>query len=180
MTEPFIAEIRIVGFNFAPRGWALCQGQLLPIAQNTALFSLLGTMYGGNGTQNFALPNLSSRVPVASGQGPGLSAWVQGQQTGTSTETLLPSQMPAHTHPLNVSTSRATTTDSSGNQLANGLNGTFQAASQVRMYSPNGVDTVMAPQSLSLNGGSQPHNNQMPHLALYYCIALQGIFPQRN
>ncbi len=180
MTDPFVAEIRIVAFNFAPRGWALCQGQIIPISQNTALFSLLGTTYGGNGQSTFALPDFSGRVPVAPGQGPGLSQWVLGGSAGSPTVTLNQTQIPFHNHSVNVSTTRATGTVSTGQQLANGLNGTFQSASQVRMYSAGGVDTQLSPQSLQPAGGTQPHNNQMPYLALYYCIALQGIFPQRN
>ncbi len=168
MTDPFVAEIRMFGGNFAPTGWALCAGQLLPIAQNTALFSLLGTMYGGDGKVTFGLPNLNGRVAVHSGQGPGLSAWFQGEQRGSETVTLLQSELPAHAH-------QARGSSDDDNSLS--PVGALAGAPQSPLYRPD-TDGQMAP--LPLAGGSQPHNNMQPYLAITYIIALQGIFPPRS
>ena len=183
MSDQFVAEIRIFGFNFAPKGWAQCNGQLLPISQNTALFSLLGTTYGGNGTSNFALPNLMGNIPLHVGRnqpGPGLSVYDLGQMSGTQTVTLLQTEIPQHTHPPVVSSANGTVAASSTNQMAKAFKGNIQSSSAGLFYSAAAPNTMMAPQAIGLQGGSQPHNNMMPTLVLNYCIAMQGVFPARN
>lgn len=176
MSNPFVAEIRLVGFNFAPLGWALCDGQILPISQNTALFSLLGTIYGGNGINNFALPNLQSRTPIGAGQGPGLSLYDLGEETGSETVTLQTTEMPSHTHGLQGTTTTATTTDPTGNLFA-----VTNATSRInKLYANSANTTPMAATVLSAAGGSLPHNNLQPYLTMNYIIALQGIFPARS
>jgi microcystin-dependent protein len=175
MSEPFVAEIRIFGFTFAPRGWALCNGQLLAISQNTALFSLIGTFYGGNGTTNFALPNLQGVAPMFWGQGPGLNGYVIGEVDGEESITLLTTEMPAHSHTLNAFTGRgrpAHGTPAAGDALTTG------GANSI--YVSGSPNTNMAGAALGAAGGSQPHDNMMPSLVLNYCIALQGVFPARN
>jgi len=173
MADPFIAEIRIFGGNFAPRGWAECDGQLLSIAQNTALFSLLGTTFGGNGQTTFALPNLQGRAPMFWGQGPGLSPRVIGESGGEDTVTLLSSEMPAHAHNLNAAGGLAAGRNPTDNPLARSRNG--------MAYQDNANPVVpMASQAVEIIGGSQPHNNMQPYLALTFIIALQGIFPPRS
>ena len=172
MADPFVAEIRIFPFNFAPRGWAWCDGQLLPLSQNTALFSLLGTTYGGNGTSNFALPDLQGRSPMHPGQGPGLSLYNLGEQGGSETVTLLESEMPTHTHAMNVSQADAVSRNPSGEQLATGIG--------IGMYAAPGALVALSPNALTPAGGNQPHNNLMPYLTFYFCIALQGVFPPRT
>jgi microcystin-dependent protein len=173
MAEPFLAEIRVFGFNFAPRDWAFCNGQLLPIAQNTALFSLLGTTYGGNGTTNFALPNLQGNVPLHAGQGPGLGNYALGETGGTAQVSLLTSEMPSHTHTLNMSSLEGTE-NSPKDLYPAGYTG-------VGLYAPANAPnaTTMNPTMLAVAGGNQPHDNMMPYLALNFCIALNGVFPQR-
>jgi microcystin-dependent protein len=156
------------GFNFAPRGNAFCNGQIMSISQNTALFSLLGTTYGGNGTTTFALPDLRSRVPLHFGQGPGLSSYSQGQLAGEENHTLITTEMPVHTHTARASSGDATDASPVGNVLAAG--GTYTAA----------ANQNMAAGAITSVGGSQPHNNLQPYLALNFCIALNGIFPSRN
>jgi microcystin-dependent protein len=169
--DPFLAEIRIFGFNFAPTGWATCDGQLLPISQNTALFALLGTMYGGNGKSNFALPDLTGAGPVGSGPGPD-QQYYQGMMAGSPTVTLISSEIPFHSHSLSVSTRNASEKDPTNQALATGQG--------IGMYGPNNQPTTtLAPQALAISGGSQPHNNMMPSLTFTFCIALQGIFPAR-
>lgn len=172
MSDPFVAEIRMFPFNFAPKGWAFCDGQLLPISQNTALFSLLGTVYGGDGKSTFALPNLQGSTPLCSGQAQGGSLYDLGQMSGTEAVTLIDSEMPAHNHFVQAVTDP----------------GDLQAPSNVRAIarSGNGFAYVSGPlnaqfavETLSLAGGSLPHNNMMPYLTVNFCIALQGIFPQR-
>lgn len=180
MADPFLAEIRIFPYSYAPQGWALCNGQLLPLSQNTALFALLGTQYGGDGKSTFGLPNLMGSVPVGQGQGQGLQQWYIGEATGTSAVTLLQSEMPMHNHGLIASSSNATTTTASGNQIAKGFFGTRQSSSAGKIYSNDQPNVQLAPQSLSPVGGNGSHNNMMPYLAFNYCIALQGIFPQRS
>lgn len=172
MSEPFVGEIRMFGFNFPPQGWAFCNGQLLPINQNQALFSLLGTTYGGNGTTTFALPNLQSRVAVHQGQGPGLSAYSAGQAGGTESVTLQPAQMPAHTHAVHASNSPAEAVRPAGRALA-------RSTTDIYVAKPDG-STVMDAGMLGDAGGSEPHPNIQPYLVLNFCIALQGIFPARN
>jgi microcystin-dependent protein len=173
MSDPFLGEIRMFGFNFPPRGWAFCNGQIMSIAQNTALFSLLGTTYGGNGQTTFALPNLQSRVPVHQGQGPGLSQYVMGEQTGTENVTLLTTQIPAHVHPFAVgaSSSDAASGKPAGKVLATTAAATYVAAA---------ADVQMAAQNTSQAGGNQPFTIIQPLLVVNFCIALEGIFPSRN
>ena len=181
MTSPFVAEIRIFACNFAPTGWAMCNGQLMPISQNTALFSLLGTMYGGNGKNNFALPNLQGSAPLQQGQGPGLTEYVEGEETGSPTISLIESELPSHPHFFMASSSPGTTETASGNQLGVGASGTKVQNYFANLYSPNAASatTVMSPQAIAPRGNSLPHNNMMPYLTLNFCIALQGIFPAR-
>jgi microcystin-dependent protein len=165
MAEPFLSEIRIMSFGFAPRGWALCNGQLLPINQNQALFSLLGTTYGGNGQTTFALPNLQGRTPIHMGNG-----HVLGEAGGEQAHSLSISEMPTHTHIANASTANGSTNFANGNILA--AAGNLYAA-------PNSL-TTLNPTSITNVGGSQAHQNMQPFLTLTFCIALQGIFPSRN
>jgi microcystin-dependent protein len=165
MSEPFLSEIRIVSFTFAPKGWALCDGQLMPINQNQALFSLLGTTYGGDGRVNFGLPNLQGRTPIHMGNGHTL-----GERAGEQAHTLAIVELPAHTHAANATTSNA-------NQPAPG-NAVLAAANNV--YGPASGLTPLSPSSISIVGGSQPHQNMQPYLTLNFCIALQGIFPSQN
>jgi microcystin-dependent protein len=170
--DPFIGEIRYVAFNFAPRGWAACNGQILSIAQNTALFSLLGTQYGGNGQTTFALPDMRGRVPVHAGQGPGLSPYEQGEAGGQQNVTLSVSQMPVHNHLLNASSAEAAVTSPTGSVLA--------TKQRVPLYSASAPDTQMNGLSVSFAGGGQPFSNVQPFLGVNCIIALEGIFPARN
>lgn len=170
MSDPFVAEIKMFGFNFAPNGWATCDGQILPIAQNTALFSLLGTQYGGNGQTNFALPNLQGRAPLHWGQGLGLSSYLIGQTTGTNAVTLLTSEMPSHQHAVQANPRVAESGNPSGQNLARAESNAYVNAA------PN---TTLSPLSSTAAGGSVPHNNLQPYLSVIFCIALQGIYPQR-
>ncbi len=171
MADPFVAEIRIFPFNFAPRGWAWCDGQLLPISQNTALFSLLGTTYGGNGKSNFALPDLQGRLPMHPGQGPGLSLHDLGETGGSETVTLLESEIPAHSHSLNSLPAPGDVPNPEIHSIARTIGAT--------PYLPQAgaVLVPMAAEALVPVGGDQPHNNLMPYLTFYFCIALQGVFP---
>lgn len=172
MADQFLGEIRVFPFNFAPVGWAFCNGQLLPISQNTALFSLLGVNYGGDGKSNFGLPNLQGNVPVGYGQGVGLSPYSIGQNGGTQTVTLPVAQIPQHTHSLLTDNINGPDNNSPGNAAL---------SSPVNMYTSAASPLVqMATQAISPVGGSQPHNNLMPYLTLNFCIALQGIFPPRS
>ncbi len=182
MSDQFLAEIRMFPFNFAPVGWAMCNGQLLPISQNTALFSLIGTFYGGDGRTNFALPNLQGAAPLAAGQGAGLSLRDLGETGGEAGVTLLAATMPSHSHAISASTSPGTTTVSNGDQLGVGKSGSKTAQTVVNLYSPNAAQATagLAANAMTLTGGSQPHNNLMPYLALNFCIALQGVFPARS
>jgi microcystin-dependent protein len=169
MAEAFIAEVRMFGFNFAPRGWADCNGQLLSIAQNTALFSLVGVNYGGNGQTTFGLPNLQGRAALAPGQGPGLSNYALGQTGGVENVTLTAAQVPAHNHTMPTFTALADTNEPAGGVVARvGTAAYINAA-------PN---TALAT-SLASAGGGQAHNNMMPSLVVRFCISLQGIFPSR-
>jgi microcystin-dependent protein len=173
MADPFVAEIRIFPFNFAPRGWAWCDGQLLPLSQNTALFSLLGTTYGGNGKSNFALPDLQGRAPMHPGQGPGLSLHDLGETGGSETVTLLESEMPRHSHFARASTAPAEDNDPPGQYLG-------RPATNRNIYGAAAFLVQMAPEDLPPAGGDQPHNNLQPYLTFYFCIALQGVFPPRT
>ena len=174
MSSPFVAEVRVFGFNFAPTGWAQCNGQLLPISQNTALFSLLGTFYGGDGKSTFALPNIQGNCVNGVGQGSGLSDYFLGQMSGSEFVTLLESEMPAHTHSAMVAIVPGTLkAPAPANALARSVNGNIY-----KTGAPNGQ--TMNFQSLSVAGASLPHNNVMPSLVLNYCIAMQGVFPPRQ
>ena len=174
MSEPFVAEIRVVGFNFPPTGWAFCDGQLLPISQNTALFSLLGTFYGGDGKSTFALPNLQDSVPIHQGQGSGLTDYFIGQAAGTESVTLLGSEMPSHPHQANASLDDAQfQAPAPDRELANSTPGYAYQSNDSANLAP------MNPQTLGLAGGSIPHNNMQPSLVLNFIIAMQGIFPAR-
>lgn len=179
MDTPFIGQVVMFAGNFAPRGWALCQGQLLAINTNTALFSILGTTYGGNGQTNFALPDLRGRVPVGQGQGPGLSNWVLGELTGVEDVSLVVTEMPAHNHVVQVSSGQADTATAGNNYLAT-ANGAF-GPDPVTVNTYNGTPTAtLAANSLTVSGGSQPHENIQPSLCINYIICLEGIFPSRN
>ncbi len=180
MADPFVAEIRLMSCNFAPRGWAFCNGQLLPISQNTALFALLGTTYGGDGKSTFALPNLQGNVPGHPEQGSGLSLRDLGEQTGASSVTLLQSEMPAHNHALQAKNSNATTADPGTNALSKGRYSSGAQSGAIAFYQTAAPNVQMNPQALGIQGSSLPHNNMMPYLTLNYCIALQGVFPARN
>jgi microcystin-dependent protein len=174
MSSPFVAEIRIFGFNFAPRGWAFCNGQLMSISQNTALFSLLGTTYGGDGKSNFALPNLQGSAPMQQGQGPGLTLRDLGETGGEQTVTLLETEMPAHSH-------TAQGYPNAGGQGP--TNNAWSDANQrgISAYTPSSAQNAqMNPLALSVTGSSLPHNNMMPYLVLNFCIAMQGIYPPRS
>lgn len=174
MADPFVAEIRIFPFNFAPKGWAWCDGQLLPLSQNTALFSLLGTTYGGNGKSNFALPDLQGRAPMHPGQGPGLSLHDLGETGGSQTVTLLESEIPSHSHALACNDRRGGSGVPVGQQFANAPDGlTYQTVTNANLVS-------LAPEALAPAGGDEPHNNMQPYLTFYFCIALQGVFPPRS
>jgi microcystin-dependent protein len=175
MSSPYVAEIRMFAGNFAPRGWALCNGQLLPITQNTALFSLIGTFYGGNGTTTFALPNLQSRLPVHQGQGVGLSPYVIGQSGGTETVTLITQQIPQHNHGVNASSGPGTQVLATGNYWAED-----GASRGGKVYASATDNTQMNSAALGLTGGNQPHTNIQPFLTVTFIIAMQGIFPSRN
>ncbi|PXY42908.1 phage tail protein [Flavobacterium hydrophilum] len=183
-TEPFVGEIKILGFNFAPRGYMTCQGQILSIAQNTALFSLLGTMYGGNGQTTFALPDLQGRMPIGQGQGPGLPAHSMGEISGTPTVTLLTSNMPAHIHTataLSIKLKASTANADEGSP-----DGNFLATATTAMYSGNGATAgtytggVEVSGTTDPTGGSLPFSIMNPYLVINYSIAIQGIFPSRN
>jgi len=173
--DPFVAEIRIFPFNFAPKGWAFCDGQILPLSQNTALFSLLGTTYGGDGKSNFALPDMQGNAPMHPGQGPGLSLHDLGETGGSETVSLLESEIPSHSHGqfgTNEDGTQGTLT--SGVTLATSVGGQlYQTNTSANLVSMN--DNALAPA-----GGDQPHNNMQPYLTLNFCIALQGVFPPRS
>ncbi len=166
MSEPFLAEVRLVGFNFAPRGWAFCDGQIMPINQNQSLYSLLGTTYGGDGRTSFALPDLRGRCCLHVGEG-----HRQGQKSGAETVTISDAEMPQHKHTSQASTSVANQAAPVGNVLAD---------SPSLLYTNPGNAVKLKPDSVTSVGGSQAHNNMMPYLAVNFCIALQGLFPSRN
>jgi microcystin-dependent protein len=174
VADPFVAEIRIFPFNFAPKGWAFCDGQLQPISQNTALFSLLGTYYGGDGKTTFALPDLQGRAPMHPGQGPGLSEHFLGEQGGEETVTLSDSEMPNHTHVMKATSETGDLADPTNRAVARASAGNpFQTVTNTNLVQ-------MAFQALMPAGGSLPHNNLQPYLTLHFCIALQGVFPPRD
>jgi microcystin-dependent protein len=175
MADPFVAEVRIFPFNFAPKGWAWCNGQLLPLSQNTALFSLLGTTYGGNGQSTFALPDMQGNAAMHPGQGPGLSLHDLGEMSGSQTVTLLESEMPSHSHGL------LTAVQDFGDLGAPAANRAISKSGKGSGYktSPQ-ANAPMALETIAPAGGSQPHNNMMPYLTFYFNIALQGVFPPRT
>ncbi len=170
MADPFVAEIRVFGFNFAPLGWAFCNGQVLPIGQNTALFSLIGTFYGGDGRSNFALPNLQEHFAVDAGNGPGLTPRNVGETGGQAAVTLTSAQMPAHTHALKAGVTPVSTSPA----------GAVMAPATGAVYRIPGVLAPMAGGSVGSAGNSTPHENRQPWLAMNFCIALNGIFPPRS
>jgi microcystin-dependent protein len=173
VADPFVAEIRIFPFNFAPTGWAWCDGQLLPLSQNTALFSLLGTTYGGNGKSNFALPDLQGRTPMHPGQGPGLSLHDLGETGGSETVNLLESEIPAHSHNFMAAGEAGEKNDPGGNILGVVIGN--------NLFNPTATPIVsMADTTLAPAGGDQPHNNLQPYVTFYFCIALLGVFPPRG
>jgi len=176
MADPFVAEIRIFPFNFAPKGWAFCNGQILPISQNTALFSLLGTTYGGDGKSTFALPDMEGNAPMHPGQGPGLSLHDLGEIGGSETVTLLTSEMPIHVHNI-----MALNSDFGNLNAPSPLRSLARSgnATAYQTNSGSGI-TQMSPNALSISGSSFPHNNMQPYLTLSFCIALQGVFPPRG
>jgi microcystin-dependent protein len=170
--DPFIGEIMAVGFTFCPRGWANADGQLLPIAQNTALFSLYGTTYGGDGRTTFALPDLRGRTAIHTGNGPGLTSRQQGSRGGSETNTLTINQMPPHNHSLNALSSGGNNPSPTGLLLAND--------GSDRIYAAGTPDTALAGNAIGTSGSGQPVNNMQPYLTIRYCVALQGVFPSRN
>ncbi|HEY0510731.1 MAG TPA: tail fiber protein [Thermoanaerobaculia bacterium] len=172
--DPFVAEIRIFPFNFAPKGWAFCDGQILPLSQNTALFSLLGTTYGGDGKSNFALPNMQGNAPMHPGQGPGLSLHDLGETGGSETVTLLESEIPSHSHGVMATGQQALVRQPSPSVGLGRSSGT-------PAYNSTTTNLVnMADQTIAPAGGDQPHNNMQPYLTLNFCIALQGVYPPRT
>ncbi|MBJ6760452.1 phage tail protein [Myxococcaceae bacterium JPH2] len=177
MSDPFIGEIRMFGGNFAPRGWAFCNGQLLSIAQNSALFSILGTTYGGNGVSTFGLPDLRGRSPMQWGQGPGLSPRTLGEQGGSETVTLISSQMPQHSHQLVASVQAADAANPEG--MFDAVQVDPNTQQPVNNYNAT-AGTTMNAQAIGIAGGSQPHNNMEPFLCVSFIIALQGVYPSRN
>ena len=180
MSDQYVAEIRIFPFNFAPIGWQICAGQILPISQYSALFSLLGTNFGGNGTSNFGLPNLQGNVPVDQGQGSGLSPYAVGQSGGNPTVTVLDAQNPIHNHLVNASTTNGNTPDPSNAVYAKGSFGSRGSEGAINLYTTTTPGVTLKPTALNQVGSNQPHNNMMPYLVLNFCIALQGIFPPRG
>jgi microcystin-dependent protein len=170
--DPFVAEIRIFPFNFAPKGWAFCDGQILPLSQNTALFSLLGTIYGGDGKSNFGLPNMQGSAPMHPGQGPGLSLHDLGETGGSDTVSLLESEIPSHSHNLIASASDGTNTKPAGQLFAQGAG--------VNIWGTTALNGQFSDNALAPAGGDQPHNNLQPYLTLNFCIALQGVYPPRT
>jgi len=171
--DPFVAEIRIFPFNFAPKGWAFCDGQILPLSQNTALFSLLGTTYGGDGKSNFALPDMQGNAPMHPGQGPGLSLHDLGETGGSETVSLLESEIPSHSHSLMASTQPG--------EDAQAVTEAFARSVGANLYQASNAGLVqMSDNALAPAGGDQPHNNMQPYLTLNFCIALQGVYPPRT
>jgi microcystin-dependent protein len=194
--DPFIGQICIFGFNFAPKGWAMCQGQLMPLSQNTALFSIVGTEYGGDGRSTFALPNLQGNAAIGAGQAEGLSEYAIGQTGGETAVVLLSAEMPSHNHAFVASTAAAAAQSPQGNLLASATRPFVHAADEPEaeiaapgptqveadFYSanPGNAKIALASSAIASSGGNQPHNNMQPYLALNFCIALQGVMPPRS
>jgi microcystin-dependent protein len=181
MASPYIGEIRCFGFNFAPQGWAFCNGQLLSISQNDALFAILGTTYGGDGQTTFGLPNLQGQIPMHWGNGPGGFNTAIGQVQGTTTVTLTTGQIPAHLHTVTATEEQAGgIVERTAVPGPNSWLSESQPPNGVYLKIPSAIDAPFSPKAISLQGGSQPHDNMQPYLALSFCIALEGIFPARN
>lgn len=179
--DPYIGELRCFGFNFAPAGWFQCNGQTLAISQYTALFSILGVNFGGNGTTNFQLPNLQGMVPISQGTGPGLSPFVVGETGGTPTHTLLTSEMPAHPHPMTAAAVEATlTTPAAGGSLAQGHGGGRGSGFQINTFTAQTRTTTLNPAAVGTAGSGTAHDNMQPSLVMNWCIAWTGIFPPRS
>jgi microcystin-dependent protein len=178
--EPFLGEVRMFAGSFAPLGWALCNGQLLSISQNDALFALMGTTYGGDGQVTFALPDFRGRVPVHQGQGPGLPAFIMGQAAGQESVTLTTQAIPSHTHVLGASSAVPAAVPAGGIDLSTTPMVPASPSPKPKMYADPTVLAAMSPQAIAPVGGSQPHNNMAPFLALNFIIALEGIFPSQN
>ncbi len=172
MSEPFVGEIRMFAGNFVPRGWAFCDGQLLSVAQNDALFNLFGTIYGGDGRTTFGLPDLRGRIPLHSGSGPGLTPRALGSKSGTETVTLTDQQLAGHTHAMQVSSASATGTNPENDFLG--------ASPSVRLFRPSTPNQPMASAAVAATDGNQAHTNLMPFVCIHYIVALVGIFPERN
>jgi microcystin-dependent protein len=170
MSDPYVGEIRMFGGNFAPVGWAFCWGQTIPISENDTLFQLIGTTYGGDGQETFNLPDLRGRVPMHFGQGPGLSAYQLGETGGVESVTLTTQQIPVHSHPFVTATDPGTASNPQGRLVA--------ASPSDSLYIQDSPSVPMAPQTIGVSGGSQPHDNLMPYVAINYIISLYGIFPQ--
>jgi microcystin-dependent protein len=185
MSEPYLGQVEIFAFNFAPKSWAFCAGQLMSITQSSALFSLLGTTYGGNGVQNFGLPDLRGRVAVGAGQGPGLSNYILGQVGGEEGHKLLQGEMAAHNHTLNVDATTGASNNTGIPSISVVLGQTVGVPAQgnpfaLYLYNSGAPAGTLDPNAIGHSGGDQPHPNQMPYLTLNFCIALAGIFPSRN
>ena len=181
MSSPFVAEVTMFGFNFPPKGWAFCDGQLLPISQNTALFSLLGTNYGGDGKSTFGLPNIQGMAVVGQGQSSASgSQYFVGETTGVENVTLLTSEMPSHNHSFAATSDQGNTLAGGGNQLAQCHSGGKQASYTGNYLNANAVNIVTSPLSTTTAGSNFPHNNMQPYLTLNFCIAMQGVFPPRS
>lgn len=180
MSDQYVGEIRVFPFNFAPVGWAQCNGQILPLSQYTALFSVIGTYFGGNGTSNFALPNFQGVVPVNQGTGPGLSAYDMGETGGTPTVTLLQTEMVAHTHAVNAAKAIGTSASPDGAIYMEGRLTEGTSKKETAVFNALPPDTSLSQAAIGLVGGNLPHNNLMPYLTLNFCIALTGIFPARS
>jgi microcystin-dependent protein len=182
MSNPFLAEIRMFPFNFAPTGWAFCNGQLLPISQNTALFSLLGTNFGGDGKATFGLPNIQGNCVVDVGQGPGLSSYFVGESGGSQTVSLTTQEIPSHSHDFNDKPGVDGTTNApAGNVFGKTVFNNQGTNGVIFTYTPTAPNkNTLNPQTISIAGSSLPHNNMMPYLTLNFCIAMQGVFPPRT
>jgi microcystin-dependent protein len=179
--DEYMAVIKLFGFNWAPKNWMLCSGQIIGISQNSALFALLGTTYGGNGTSTFALPNIQGRTVVGQGTGAGIPNKIVGEMSGTESITILSTQMPQHTHLLAANTGAGTTgVPTNGILSASPKNGSGPSAVSLNTYTSNSPDTTLSPQTIGFAGGSQPISIMQPYIALNYSICLYGIFPSRN
>jgi microcystin-dependent protein len=179
MGQPFVGEIRMAGFNFAPAGWALCDGQLVAIDQNPTLFNLIGTIYGGDGQSTFRLPDLQGRIPINQGQGPGLSFYSIGQLAGSETATLVAAQLPQHGHSLQANADAASSANPTGGYLARASIPSVPSGG-VPVYAPASAAAAMNPGAIARSGGSQPHDNMMPFQCITFIISLFGIFPTQN